>query len=197
MSDDVTFWFDPSCPYTWRTSRWLLAVTGTRNLTIDWRPMSLAILNEDKEIPERFRTTQEGGRRAGRVLTAVDEKYDTDAVERVYTEIGIRVHEQGRDIDERVLTEALVAAGLRADLYFAVEDDQMDEYLVESHYEGQDRVGIESGSPIIAFGEGPGFFGPIVVPVPEDEAAEKLFDAVRLLAAVPEFSELKRGRNRI
>jgi len=197
MSDDVTFWFDPSCPYTWRTSRWLIAVTDARGMTVDWRLMSLAVLNEDKPVSPRVRTVQEGGRRAGRVLTAVDEKYDTDAVERVYTEIGIRVHEQGRDIDERVLTEALVAAGLRADLYFAVEDDQMDEYLVESHYEGQDRVGIESGSPIIAFGEGPGFFGPIVVPVPEDEAAEKLFDAVRLLAAVPEFSELKRSRNRI
>jgi hypothetical protein len=197
MSDDVTFWFDPSCPYTWRTSRWLLAVTSARNLTIDWRMMSLAVLNEDKPVSPRIRAAQEGGRRAGRVLTAVDEAYDTDAVERLYTEIGIRVHEEGRDIDERVLTEALSAAGLRADLYFAVEDDKMDEYLVESHYEGQDRVGTEAGSPIIAFGDEPGFFGPIVVPVPGGEAAEKLFDAVRLLSAVPEFSELKRARNRI
>ncbi|TMM35749.1 MAG: disulfide bond formation protein DsbA [Actinobacteria bacterium] len=197
LGDDVTFWFDPSCPYTWRTSRWLLAVTGARNLIIDWRLMSLAVLNEDKPVSPRLRTIQEGGRRAGRVLTAADEKYDTDAVERLYTEIGVRVHEQGRDIDERVLTEALAAAGLRTDLYFSVEDDQMDEYLVESHYEGQDRVGTEAGSPIIAFGDGPGYFGPIVVPIPEGEAAEKLFDAVRLLSAVPEFSELKRGRNRL
>ena len=197
MSDDVTFWFDPSCPYTWRTSRWLLAVTAARNLSIDWRLMSLAILNEDNEVSPRIRATQAGGRRAGRVLTAVDEKYDTDAVERLYTEIGTRVHEDGRDIDERVLTEALGAAGLPADLYFAIEDDEMDEYLVESHYEGQERVGTEAGSPIIAFGDGPGFFGPIVVPVPEGEAAEKLFDAVRLLSAVPEFSELKRARQRI
>ena len=36
--------------------------------------------------------------------------------------IGIRVHDEGRDIDERVLTEALGAAGLPADLYFAVEN---------------------------------------------------------------------------
>jgi 2-hydroxychromene-2-carboxylate isomerase len=197
MSDDVTFWFDPSCPFTWRTSRWLLAVATARNLTIDWRLMSLAVLNEDKPVSPRVRTAQEGGRRAGRVLTAVDEEYDTDAVERLYTEIGIRVHEEGRDIDERVLTEALAAAGLKADLYFAVEDDQMDEYLVESHYEGQDRVGTEAGSPIIAIGDGPGFFGPIVVPAPEGEAAEKLFDALRLLSAVPEFSELKRARKRV
>src|SRR2546421_9609448 len=194
LTDDVTFCFDPSCPYTWRTSRCVLAVTGARNLTIDWRLMSLAILNEDEEIPERFRAKQEGGRRAARVLIAVDEKYDSDAVERLYTEIGIRVHEDGRDIDERVLTEALAAADLPPDLYFAIEDDEMDEYLVESHYEGQDRVGTEAGSPITALGDGPGFFGPIVVPVPKGEAAEKLFDAMRLLSAVPEFSELKRAR---
>jgi hypothetical protein len=35
---------------------------------------------------------------------------------------------------------------------------------------------------------------PVVV-VLEGEAAEKLFDAVRLLSAVPEFSEFKRSRN--
>ena len=52
MSDDATFWFDAMCPFTWRTSRWLTGVTGTRNLTVDWRLMSLAVLNEGKEIPE-------------------------------------------------------------------------------------------------------------------------------------------------
>src|SRR2546421_11586115 len=120
MSDDVTFWFDPSCPFTWRTSRWLMTVTEARNLTIDWRLMSLAILNEDKPIVGRAAAAQAGGRRAARVLIAVDEKYDTDAVERLYTEIGIRVHENGRDIDERVLVEALDAAGLPPDPLDAV-----------------------------------------------------------------------------
>jgi 2-hydroxychromene-2-carboxylate isomerase len=195
MSDDVTFWFDPSCPFTWRTSRWLLGVTQARGLTIDWRLMSLAILNEDKPVPERFKVKQAGGRRAARLLVAVDEKYDPEAVERLYTEIGVRVHENGRDLDDRVMNEALEDAGLPGHLITAIEDDQMDEYLVESHHEGQDRVGTEAGSPILAVGDGPGFFGPVVVPVPEGESAEKLFDAIRLLSAVPEFSELKTARN--
>jgi 2-hydroxychromene-2-carboxylate isomerase len=195
MSDDVTFWFDPSCPFTWRTSRWLLAVTQARGLTIDWRLMSLAILNADKPVPDRFRVKQEGGRRAARLLVAVDEKYDTEAVERLYTEIGTRVHDDGRDLDDRVMNEALEDAGLPGHLITAIDDDQMDEFLVESHYEGQDRAGTELGSPILAIGDGPGFFGPVVVPIPEGESAEKLFDAVRLLSAVPEFSELKTARN--
>jgi 2-hydroxychromene-2-carboxylate isomerase len=195
MSDDVTFWFDPSCPFTWRTSRWLIAVTEARGLAIDWRLMSLAILNEDKPVPERFRARQEGGRRLGRLLVAVDEKYDTEAMERLYTEIGIRIHDAGREIEDRVLLEALEDAGLPDHLLSATEDAQMDEYLVESHYEGQDRVGTEVGSPILAIGEGPGFFGPVVVPIPDSESAEKLFDAIRLLSEVPEFSELKTARN--
>src|SRR5256885_4067436 len=78
MSDDVTFWFDPSCPYTWRTSRWLIAVTDARGMTVDWRLMSLAVLNEDKPVSPRVRTVQEGGRRAGRVLIAARERYGDD-----------------------------------------------------------------------------------------------------------------------
>jgi len=195
MSDDVTFWFDPSCPFTWRTSRWLVGVADARGLSIDWRLMSLAILNEDKPIAPSVRARQEGGRRVARLLVAVDENYTTEQMERLYTEIGRRIHDERRDIADPVLLEALDAVGLPDHLLGQADNMKMDEYLVESHYEGQDRIGTEAGSPILAIGDGPGFFGPVVVPVPEGEAAEKLFDAVRLLSAVPEFSELKTARN--
>jgi hypothetical protein len=194
MSDDVTFWFDPSCPFTWRTSRWLHAVVDARNLTIGWRLMSLAILNEDKDIPLKYRVKQAGARRAALVLLAADEKLGQDAVGRLYTEIGTRVHNEGRDIDDALLTEAIDAADLPFDLLLSADDPELDEVLRDSHAAGQERVGQESGSPILAIGDGPGFFGPVVVPIPEGESAEKLFDAVRLLSAVPEFSELKRAR---
>jgi len=32
----VAFWFDPSCPFTWQTSRWLRAVADARGLPVDW-----------------------------------------------------------------------------------------------------------------------------------------------------------------
>jgi 2-hydroxychromene-2-carboxylate isomerase len=195
MSDDVTFWFDPACPFTWRTSRWLRGVVGARNLTIDWRLMSLSILNEDKEVPEQYRAKGAAAHRAARMLIAANEKFGADAVDRLYTEIGVRVHEQGRDIDTALLAEAADAAALPDDLVASADAADLDQTLRDSHEAGQARVGTESGSPILAIGDGPGFFGPVVVPVPEGEAAEKLFDAVRLLAAVPEFSELKRSRN--
>jgi hypothetical protein len=42
---------------------------------------------------------------------------------------------------------------------------------------------------------GRGFFGPVVVPVPRGDEALTLFEALRLAADVPSFSELKTKRN--
>jgi 2-hydroxychromene-2-carboxylate isomerase len=195
MSADVTFWFDPICPYTWRTSRWLREVTEKRNLTVTWRLHSLATLNAGNDLPQDVLDFFAQGWRAARLLIAAAEKCGESAVERLYTEIGTRTHGDGRELGTEVLTEALAAAGLPAELIEAADDATLDQAILDSHAEGQARVATEAGSPIIAIGEGPGFFGPVVSPVPEGEAAEKLFDAVRLLSAVPEFSELKRARN--
>src|SRR5207248_3370907 len=48
---DVTFFFDPACPWTWRASRWLTQVAETRALAVDWRPMSLLVVN-DGDVPD-------------------------------------------------------------------------------------------------------------------------------------------------
>ena len=207
MTSDVTFFFDPVCPFTWRTSRWVNSMADKRGLTVQWRLLSLATLNEGKEIPEQYRDGMARGWRAARLLAAVDQRHGQDAMARLYTEIGTRVHgfvgpgpqdgqpTGGRLIDTELLADALAAADLPAELIEAADDTTLDDAVRDSHAAGQARVGTESGSPIVAFGDGPGFFGPVVVPVPDGESAEKLFDAVRLLSAVPEFSEIKRSRN--
>jgi 2-hydroxychromene-2-carboxylate isomerase len=194
MSEDVTFWFDPACPFTWRTSRWLLGVTAARGHTIAWRLMSLAILNEGKEIPEQYRDAMRRSVRGTRLLQAAGDRYGQAALAWLYTEIGDRVHWHGRPMVREVLAESVAAAGLPAELLAAGDDAALDTAVRASHDAGQARVGTESGSPIVAVGDGPGFFGPVVVPVPEGESAERLYDALRLLSAVPEFSELKRVR---
>jgi hypothetical protein len=194
MADDATFYFDPTCPFTWRTSRWLREVTEPRGHTIGWRLMSLQILNEGRELPEAYRDAVAYSIRPVRVLQATLERHGSAALDRLYTEFGTRVHDDGNDLNDATLSAAILAAGMPTDLIGAADDDSLDPVIRKSHDEGQARVGQESGSPITAIGDGPGFFGPVVVPVPEGEAAEKLYDAVRLLSAVPEFSELKRAR---
>jgi hypothetical protein len=193
MADSIDFWFDPSCPFTWRTSRWVADVAERRGAALNLRLMSLAILNEGKEIPEQWRERVAQGRVAGNVFQAVAEQHP-DALARFYTEVGTRLHEQGGVLGPQLLTESLVAAGLPEQLISAGDDDGYRPGLAASHAAGQERVGQESGSPITAVDAGPGFFGPVVVPVPGGDEAVKLFDAVVLLSQVPAFSELKRVR---
>lgn len=43
----VEFYFDPSCPFCWITSRWLLQISTERDVDITWRQFSLALKNNE------------------------------------------------------------------------------------------------------------------------------------------------------
>jgi 2-hydroxychromene-2-carboxylate isomerase len=191
----ITFFFDPACPFTWRTSRWVRDVAARRGEPITWRFLSLAVLNEGKDVPEQFREPLVWGRRAHRVLAAADQRHGQDAVDRLYSALGRRVHYENADKDTGTLATAIAEAGLPAELIEAADDPSLDAAVRASHDEAQARVGTETGSPVVAIDDGPAFFGPVVVPVPEGDEADRLFEALRLLATVPQFSELKRARN--
>jgi hypothetical protein len=190
--DGVAFWFDPSCPFTWQTSRWLREVAEARGVPVDWRLMSLAVLNGGEEVPGH--SAEEVARMAvaARVFAAVRAAAGPEGVGRFYAEVGSRVYEQGAELGPAAFREALAAVGLPAEL---AEDDDAQQAAVEaSHAESQERVGAEAGSPITAFPGAPGFFGPIVTPAPTGDDALRLFDGLGLVSAVPGFSELKGAR---
>jgi hypothetical protein len=128
-----------------------------------------------------------------RVCVAAAEAHGMQALDRLYTELGTRFHIEGRDRDRATVEEALVAAGLPAGLAQAMDSDEYDDAVKKSHHEGMDRVGLDVGTPVIAV-EGVAFFGPVVTPAPKGEAAGKLWDGVRLVAATEGFYELKRTR---
>jgi hypothetical protein len=132
--------------------------------------------------------------RALRVLAASDQAGGQEALPRLYTALGTRVHEQHAAYDDDVLRAALADVGLASSLADAADDERYDERVRASHDEAQRRVGTEVGSPVTAFASGAAYFGPVVVPVPSGEEARRLFDALRLLASVPAFSELKTAR---
>ena len=50
QKDKAGLWFDPLCPFCWVTSRWILEVEKVRPVEVDFHVMSLAILNEDRDL---------------------------------------------------------------------------------------------------------------------------------------------------
>jgi 2-hydroxychromene-2-carboxylate isomerase len=188
------FWFDPLCPWAWLTSRWMLEVEQVRPVDVSWHVMSLAVLNEGREMPEEYVELMRQAWGPVRVLIAAAERAGNEVLLPLYTALGTRFHLEKRPKDAETVAEALAEVGLPADLVEAMETDRYDEKLRASHAEGISRVGMDVGTPVVAVGD-TAFFGPVVTPTPRGEAAGKLWDGVLLVAATPGFYELKRTRN--
>lgn len=192
MSTQVEFWFDPSCPWTWITSRWMVEVAELRHLDVQWRPFSLAVLNEGKDIPDEYRKHVEEGRMGAQVVAGVAAEEGNEALGRFYTDLGRRYHEDGRVNDPIAITEALTAAGVTTDIMERSGDYA--DAVAASTKAGLELVGDEVGVPIIAI-DGVAFFGPVISPAPHGEEALRLWDGCLALAHTPGFFELKRSRN--
>jgi hypothetical protein len=195
MTTDVEFWFDPSCPWAWMTSRWVDEVAKYRDLDVTWKVMSLAVLNEDKDLPESYRAFFPRALRYTRLVTAVKELHGQEFVKPLYDALGTRIHPGGSKDPDTVIPEALAEVGLPADLVRYSLTDEFDPQMRESHFDGINRVGQDVGTPVIAV-NGVAFFGPVISPAPKGEVALTLWDGVVAAASYDGFFELKRSRTR-
>ncbi|MEU9609045.1 DsbA family protein [Streptomyces sp. NPDC048057] len=196
----VDFWFDPLCPWAWMTSRWMLEVEKVRDVEVRWHVMSLSVLNEDKldQLPEEYREALKDALAPVRVVTAARELHGDAVVGPLYTALGTRFHNEGAGATREAVAAALADVDLPADLIAYADRDTYDAELRASHREGIEKVGQEVGTPVIAVpgadGEQIAFFGPVVTPAPQGEAAARLWDGTLLVAATPGFYEIKRTR---
>jgi hypothetical protein len=199
MAEDVQFWFDPLCPWAWITSRWMHEVEAVRPVKTDWRIMSLAYLNlvqhEGKGQSQEYLDRMVKAWGPVRVCAAAADYAGLGVLGPLYTEIGSRLHNQGRREDPNVLTEALAAVGLAESLAGAAESAEFDEAIKASHHEAFDEVGLDVGTPVLRI-RGKALFGPVITPAPKGEAAGRLWDGMVLVSEADGFFELKRSRNR-
>ncbi|GLZ56070.1 DsbA family protein [Actinomycetospora sp. NBRC 106378] len=202
---DLEFFFDPLCPFCWVTSRWVVEVQSQRALRVEWRPLSLALLDEKlpDEQPERSDARLRGLEML-RVVHAAREAHGSEVVGDLYTALGelvwdaepvegtveAVVHEMAR---ERDLTPALRECGLPVSLAEAASDTTRDAALRDETFEAVDRCGGGVGTPILSFDGKTALVGPVIDEPPAEEDAEDLYDAVDKLGRWPGFAELRRS----
>ncbi|MEJ6019179.1 mycothiol-dependent nitroreductase Rv2466c family protein [Corynebacterium sp. H113] len=201
----ATFYFDVSCPFCWVTSRWMKEVEQVRDITVHWRPMSLSVLNEGRdELPEEYKYMMECNWTPARLFNVVLAEDGSEAVDKLYTALGTKVHNEDR-IDrsarfddpnvafDELIAEALAEVGLPAERLEQAHTTSYDEQMRANHAEAMAEVGDEVGTPVVKLGN-TAFFGPVLTRIPRGEEAGKLFDASFALAEYPYFFELKRTR---
>ena len=191
--DVADFWFDPMCPFAWITSRWMLEVEQVRDISVNWRVMSLYFLNKDRDVSEEYQARIGRGLPVGRVLIATEQQVEREALAPLYTALGTRIHHEKQDVGRELVEGALADAGLPAALADAMDDASYDEPLRASHQEAMDRVGDDVGTPTIAF-NGSAFFGPVLSRIPRGDDAGRVWDGTIALADFDYFFEIKRTR---
>ncbi len=204
---DIHFYFDPVCPFAWMTSKWVRIVQAQRDYRVDWRFISLRLLNADIDYVEHFPAGYEAGHRAGlrllRVAARVRAERGRDAVGPLYAALGARIFDT---VDDRSRADGWAGTGaflepilfdlcLPAQFAETLDDESWDAELASETDEALSLTGKDVGTPIIHFQPptGVAFFGPVISRLPTEDQAGPLWDHVVGLAGFTGFAELKRS----
>jgi hypothetical protein len=204
---DLHFYFDPVCPFAWLTSKWVRMVGEQRDYRVEWRFISLRILNANVDyathFPPDYADQHTAGLRMLRVAARVRAEYGPDAVGRLYWAIGkhifdtpraesLAASEQGT---RRMLEPLLREVGLPPELADALDDTTFDDVIRAETEEALALTGRDVGTPILHFRppDGTAFFGPVISRLPGSGDAVRLWDHVVGLAEFAGFAELKRS----
>ena len=211
MNADLNFYFDPVCPFAWMTSKWVRQVQTQRDYTVDWRFISLRLINSEVDYAAQFPPEYEAGHTAGlrllRVAAKTRAEHGPESIAALYAALGAHIFETAPDADHagdpvldhrgtRPFVEPILAeAGLPTQLAAALDDESYDAEIRRETDEALSLTGKDVGTPIIHFEPpaGVAFFGPVISRLPSEDTAVELWDHVVGLARFGGFAELKRS----
>ena len=164
MSDaDIHFYFDPVCPFAWITSKWVRKVQAQRDYTVDWRFISLRIINSAVDYDRDFPRGYEAGHTAGLKLLRVAARARAQHGRGPSPRCTRRWHSDVRRPQRAgscrggyrgtraFLAPVLAEAGLPARLADALEDTALDKKSGQETEEALALTGKDVGTPIIRF----------------------------------------------
>jgi hypothetical protein len=189
----LAFFFDPACPWTWVTFKWLQAAVDFDLSGIRFGAVSLLELNKDADLDQSLRSQMVASRRLSRVIMDLVNREMREELVALYRSIGTEAFDLGKGFSEGTVLAILEKDNIGGWRH-AYNDPALDEAVLASHRQALDLAGQDVGSPILAdLDIGRGFYGPILDAPLERTEAEKLFIAIRELMAFDHFYELKRG----
>ena len=114
---DVEFFFDPVCPFCWVTSHWVRSVQRQRGLGVDWRFISLAMLNDAPGAydgkPAHYPQAHQRGLQMLRVAAAARHAHGREGVGALYQAMGEAVWEATPPVEAEFDALARLGASLR------------------------------------------------------------------------------------
>jgi hypothetical protein len=182
-------------------------VAAQREYAVDWRFISLRMINSEIDYDSHFPVGYEEGHTSGlrllRVAARARAEHGRAAVGSFYEAVSTEIFDAPGATEltpatrgSRAFVEPLLARlGLPAGLADALDDARRDEEIRAEGEEALSMTGRDVGTPIIHFAPpaGAAFFGPVISRLPGPEEAVRLWDHVTALAGFPGFAEFKRS----
>lgn len=148
----VSYFFDPACPWTWGTTKWLRRVEEAQGIDIQWRAFSLLVLNGD-DVPPQHAEALNASHASLRVVEALARDGRQDKIVEFYDWLGTKIHEEnsaGFDSPMALIEAGVETCGL-SEYVSALSDESLDAVVEESTNLAIAAAGPDIGSPVITF----------------------------------------------
>lgn len=189
--EKLTFYFDPLCPWAWRTANWVREVRKEQPLDVEWKFFALAEANHQTESARLVPL---------RVAALVRRQGGNEAVDKYYEVVANAIHDGHAKVREdsdarQVARDALTQIGINPSLVDeAMDDDATREEVLADHAEARDSYEAFGVPWLVLDGQKIGFYGPVIDKVPTGQDAVDLWTHASWMLRQPYLYEFKRER---